>query len=63
MRVQESLVQRRRVLSDAETAKIVSFAANVNEEGLGLSKDEYATILQEVTDVIHVRIMSPRLWL
>lgn len=52
-RLQDSLRLRRLVLSPAQWGKVESFAANVNEDQLGLSADEYAHILSETTAVIH----------
>ena len=53
-RLQESLVIRRLTLSPEEWTKVESFAANVNEDRLGLSPGVYLNLLSEVTAVIHV---------
>ncbi|WVQ83357.1 hypothetical protein IAT38_005496 [Cryptococcus sp. DSM 104549] len=52
-RVQDSLSQRLRILSPESEAKIVSFAADVNREDLGLASEEYETLRTETTAVIH----------
>ncbi|KZT08698.1 L-aminoadipate-semialdehyde dehydrogenase [Laetiporus sulphureus 93-53] len=52
-RLQESLAIRRLTLSPEEWTKVESFAANVNEDRLGLSSDVYLNLLSEVTTVIH----------
>lgn len=59
-RVQESLQLRQRHLSAAEQAKVLSFAANVNEDQLGLTSTEYEILRSEATTVIHVRYSNSR---
>ena len=51
-RVQESLTQRKRVLSPNAAAKITSYASDVNAENLGLSPEEYRDV-ESATIIIH----------
>lgn len=53
-RVRDSLKIRRLVLADE--SKLVSYSSNANTANLGLSEEEYASIEEEVTDVIHVSL-------
>ncbi len=53
VRLQNSLQQRGRPLSSKAAAKIFSLAADVNEEDLGLSAQEYENIRTQATVVIH----------
>ncbi|TYJ58239.1 hypothetical protein B9479_001064 [Cryptococcus floricola] len=52
-RLQDSLAQRHRTLTSAAEAKIVSYAADVNSEDLGLSPELYESLKNEATAVIH----------
>ncbi|ODN75184.1 hypothetical protein, variant [Cryptococcus amylolentus CBS 6039] len=52
-RLQDSLAQRHRTLTPAAEAKIVSYAADVNSEDLGLSPELYESLRNEATAVIH----------
>ncbi|KAL1746963.1 hypothetical protein HDZ31DRAFT_32891 [Schizophyllum fasciatum] len=52
-RVKDSLAQRKFSLTQAQTAKIVSYAANPNTPDLGLSQPQYDALAAEITTVIH----------
>lgn len=52
-RVKDSLKSRKLTVDES---KLVSYAANTNAELLGLSKEEYGSIRDEATIVIHVRL-------
>ncbi len=51
-RLRSSLDQRKRTLTAEQEAKVVSWAADVNMPDLGLTLDEYNTLVQETTTVI-----------
>ncbi|WVQ76625.1 hypothetical protein IAR50_006298 [Cryptococcus sp. DSM 104548] len=52
-RLHDSLALRHRTLSPAAEAKILSYAADVNTDNLGLSPELYESIKNEATAVIH----------
>jgi hypothetical protein len=53
---------RQRSLSVGEQRKIESFAANVNDDLLGLTEVEYLRIQSQATAVIHVRVLFQRVF-
>lgn len=55
-RVQSSLRSRRLTLSPEEICKIRTFAADINQEDLGIGVEEYEGIRSSVTIVIHVGV-------
>ncbi|GBE77228.1 putative three-domain protein [Sparassis crispa] len=52
-RLRHSLDLRRLSLMQEQWIKVESFAANINEDKLGLTEDEYASILTQATTVVH----------
>lgn len=54
--MKDSLKSRKLTVDES---KLVSYAANTNVELLGLSKEEYASIRDEATIVIHVSSSTP----
>ena len=52
-RIHQSLAERERSISAEASAKIQSFASDVNQPTLGLSNEHYETLRQSVTSVIH----------
>ena len=52
-RLADSLVQRQRNLLPEAQGKVVSYAADVNRPDLGLSAEEYASVRDSLTSIIH----------
>jgi NAD(P)-dependent dehydrogenase (short-subunit alcohol dehydrogenase family) len=52
-RVFDSLQQRQRKLSPEAMAKVVSYAADVNQPDLGLDKEQYESLRTQSTAIIH----------
>lgn len=53
-RLQESLRLRQLSLTQQQWGKVTSFSANVNEDRLGLSPDDYGYVVSHTTAIIHV---------
>ncbi|KAI0726890.1 L-aminoadipate-semialdehyde dehydrogenase [Fomitopsis betulina] len=52
-RLRESLKTRRLRLTDEKWKKVESYAANVNEDRLGLSSPDYESVVSKTTAVVH----------